>query len=67
MYKEYLHTLTSIYCINVVLLLFNSSFILYRAVFLMSRRNTTFWSKVVEMGVGKQGISLEINILAMHY
>ena len=62
MYKEYLHTLMSKYCSNVVLLLyciFNSSFIfktLHGAVF-TSRRNTTFSSKVGETGVGEQGIS----------
>ena len=63
MYKEYLHTLMSKYCSNVVLLLYctlNTSFIfktLHRAVFFMSRRNATFWSKVGETGVGEQGIS----------
>ena len=61
MYKEYLHTLMSKYCSNVVLLLYctlNSSFIfktLHRPVF-MSRRNATFWSKIGETGVGETGV-----------
>ena len=58
MHKEYLYTVC--YCCIVYLILHLYSKHYIKLIFFMSRRNSTFWSKEGETGVGEQGISLRV-------